>query len=141
MDTAYISALSALAGSAIGALASFGTTWLTQHHQDRTQRLAQESTRREKLYGEFINEASKLFADALVHALEDPAKLIALYAMFGRLRLFASAETVNSADIVIKQILQTYFSPNEDFHNRRVMEKHLDLLGEFTRTCRADLKG
>ena len=30
MDTAYFSAVAALAGSAIGALASVATTWVTQ---------------------------------------------------------------------------------------------------------------
>jgi hypothetical protein len=63
MDAAYISAVAALAGSAIGALASFVTTWLTQHAQQRATRLAQEMSRRERLYGEFIDEASRLLAD------------------------------------------------------------------------------
>jgi len=34
MNNAYIPAVAALAGSAIGALASFATTWLTQHAQE-----------------------------------------------------------------------------------------------------------
>ena len=141
MDTAYISALSALAGSAIGALASFGTTWLTQHHQDRAQRIAQESTRRETLYGEFIDQASKLFADALVHSLDDPAKMAVLYALFGKLRLFASDRTVSSADEVMRRIIKTYYSPNEDFHDRKFLDEHFDVLREFTRACRDDLNG
>ena len=41
MNDPYISALAALAGSGIGALASIVTTWLAQRHQDRSQRLAQ----------------------------------------------------------------------------------------------------
>ena len=140
MDSAYVSALSALAGSAIGALASFGTTWLTQHHQDRSQRLAQENARREKLYGDFINEASVLFADALVHTLDDPSKMAALYALFGKLRLFASDATVSSADAVMHRILKTYYSPNEDLSGGKVLDGHLDVLREFTLTCRNDLK-
>jgi HAMP domain-containing protein len=47
-----ISAFAALAGSAIGAFASFATTWLTQHQQERATRLTQEMSRRERLYGE-----------------------------------------------------------------------------------------
>ena len=142
MDSAYISALSALAGSAIGALASFGTTWLTQHHQDRAQRLSQESTRRETIYGEFIEQASKLFADALVHTLEDPSKMSDLYSMLNKLRLFASEETIRCADAVLHRIVETYYKPNEDFHNRRVVDSNsLDLLRDFTRSCRADLNG
>ena len=81
MNVAYISALAALAGSALGALASFATTWLTQHYQGEMQRRSQESGRREKLFGEFIDQASTLLADALTHSLEDPSKLVTLYAV------------------------------------------------------------
>jgi len=59
MNDTYTSGIAALAGSAIGALASFATTWLTQHSQERAQRFAQAMTRREHLYGGFIEEASK----------------------------------------------------------------------------------
>lgn len=81
MDAAYVSALSALAGSAIGAMASFATTWLTQHSQERATLLVQDRARREALYGEFIREASTLFGDAFRHDLDDPAKLVNLYAI------------------------------------------------------------
>ena len=69
MDVGYISALSALAGSAIGALASLATTWLTQNSQMRITLRTQDRARREALYSEFIREASKLFADAITHEL------------------------------------------------------------------------
>ena len=67
--------MAALSGSAIGGLTSFASAWLTQHHQDRARRLLGEKARRQKLYKQFINEASKLYADALVH---DEAELSAL---------------------------------------------------------------
>lgn len=69
MDAGYISATSALAGSAIGALSSLMATWLTQHSQTLQTRRLQDRTRRETLYGDFIREASKLFADACEHEL------------------------------------------------------------------------
>ena len=75
MDNAYISTFAALAGSGIGAVASFATTWLTQDAQQRAQRFAQAMTRREHLYGEFIEEASKLFTDALAHELDESIKI------------------------------------------------------------------
>jgi hypothetical protein len=71
---AYLSALSALAGSAIGGLASIATTWLTQHSQDRSQRYTRSVARREALYGDFIDEASVLFIDALTHEHVDPSQ-------------------------------------------------------------------
>ena len=58
MDAAYISALAALAGSAVGGLTSFATARSTQHTQARAQRLAESRTKREALYGQFIDEAS-----------------------------------------------------------------------------------
>jgi hypothetical protein len=59
MDVAYISALSALAGSVIGGFTSSGTTWLTQRAQMRAGQLAREMSRREDLYRDFIIAASK----------------------------------------------------------------------------------
>ncbi|HEY4835448.1 MAG TPA: hypothetical protein VII07_12350, partial [Bradyrhizobium sp.] len=117
MNSAYISAIAALAGSGIGAVASFATTWLTQDAQERTRRVAQRVTRREHLYGEFIEEASRLFTDALTHELDDPSKFVRLYAMVGRLRLLAPANVIASAEQVMQHIVETYYLPNRDFSN------------------------
>ena len=142
MNPAYLSALSALAGSMIGALASFSTTWLTQHFQDRTQRRLQEMSRREKLYGDFIDEAARLFADSLTHTLEEPAKLVSLYAILGKLRLFASAKTMEVAQLVMSRIIEVYYQPVDAFEGRHSIESHeLDILRSFTEACRADLRG
>jgi hypothetical protein len=143
MDAASLSALSALAGSAVGALASLGTTWLTQRYQDRSQRLAQERARRERLFGEFIEQASQVFADALSHTpLEDPARLVPLYATIGKLRLFASERTIAAADAVMARIIETYYLPNMDFTARpNPQDVDYDILRDFTEACRAELRG
>ncbi len=65
MDPAYISAFAALAGSAIGGLTSFVTSWTTQHSQVRIQRLAAEKEARAALFGRFLEEAAKLYSDAM----------------------------------------------------------------------------
>ena len=99
MNPATLSAVSALAGSAIGALASVATTWLTQHHQDQTQRRNQEALRRERLFGEFIDQASKTYADGMIQErLDDPAKLVPMYATINKLRLFAKPATIYAAE-------------------------------------------
>lgn len=142
MNAAYVSALSALAGSAIGALASFATTWLTQHYQDRVQRAAQESSRRERLFGDFIDEASKLFADAMVSGLESPSKLVHLYAIMGKLRLFASESVIAEADRVMERIVETYYAPNENIAAYDAARRHShDLLREFSKVCQNELRG
>ena len=71
MDAAYISAFAALAGSAIGGLTSFATSWTTQHSQARAQRLAAEREARAALFGRFLDEAAKLYSDALQNKRDD----------------------------------------------------------------------
>ena len=141
MNSAYISAIAALAGSGIGAAASFMTTWLTQDAQEHARRVAQAATRRANLYGEFIDEASKLFTDALTHQLDDPSKFVRLYALVGRLRLFASSEVISKAEEVMQRIAETYHLPNRDFRNPEDSQRDdVDLLRAFSEACREDLR-
>lgn len=114
MDESLIPVLSALAGSAIGALASSVSTWITQLSQARAARRLRDRTRCEELYGEFITEASRLFVDAFEHELEDPAKLVHLYAIVSTIRLFGNPATLLEAEKVMTQIGETYFAPNKD---------------------------
>jgi hypothetical protein len=141
MSDAYVSALAALAGSGIGALASIGTTWLAQRHQDRSKRLAQKSARLERVFGEFIDQASRLFADALTHQLDDLSKLVPLYATMGKLRLYASDETVACADRVMSRILDAYYSPNINFETQRIRSaENYDVLRAFIDACQTEMK-
>jgi len=138
MNNAYMSAIAALAGSAVGALASFATTWLTLHSHERAERFAM--TRREHLYGEFIEEASKLSTDAIIHQLDEPSKFVRLYALVGNLRLCASPEVIVKAEEVMRLILEISNRPNIDFRNLAAREENeTDLLREFSEACREDL--
>ena len=65
MDASVISALAALLGAGIGGLTSVLASWLNQHTQARAQWLAQDKTRRQDLYKEFIEEASRSHIDSL----------------------------------------------------------------------------
>jgi hypothetical protein len=141
MNPATLSALAALLGSAIGALASLATTWLTQRYQDRIQRRAQEMTRRERLFGDFIVQAAKLYADALTHhELSDPSVLVPLYALKAQLSLFASKTTIDRADEVLVLIIDTYYRPNANFQKHEAVQSgEHDILKTFTEACRREL--
>src|SRR5262252_8978864 len=104
MNVVYLPALAALAGSAIGGLTSFASAWLTQHHQDRARRLLGEKARRQKLYKQFINEASKLYADALVHDKAELSALVSVYALISRMRVVSSCGVIEKADTVAHMI-------------------------------------
>jgi|SRR5215469_5726901 len=141
MNTAVLSALSALFGSSIGALASISTTWLAQHYQTREQRASKDSKRREKLFSQFIDVASKLYADALVHELTDISAVMPLYALKSQIKLFASNETSAKAEEVFLKIIEIYYEPNLDFHKHPDVKSAPDLLTAFTAACRAELIG
>src|SRR5271170_3092914 len=105
MDIAYISALSALAGSVVGGLTSTLTTWLTQRAQAQTTQLAHEIARRQDLYRDFITAASKTYGDALVNSEPQLPDLVALYAMISRMRVLSAPHTVSSANRIMASII------------------------------------
>ena len=143
MDAAYISALAALAGSAIGGLTTFATSWTTQQAQARAQRVANEKEKREALYGKFLDEAARLYADAMQHKREDaPAAMIGIYALTNRIRLSSSARVVEGADAITQIIIDAYLSPNmtvEEVRNKWI-EQHIDPLRDFSEACREELQ-
>jgi hypothetical protein len=96
MTPDYVPAVAALAGSAIGGLTSFASAWLNQARQDRATRLSQDKARRQKLYRQFIDEASKLYADALVHDQVEISALVSVYALVGRMRVLSSPAVIET---------------------------------------------
>lgn len=142
MNPAYISAVSVLCGSAIGALASLVTPRLANRHEDEMRRRRQVNVRRERIFLEFIDLASQAFVDALVHtAIENPSKLVPLYATMSKLRLFASEETMAAAERVMNRVIETYYAPKLEFQTRPTMDSSSDILREFSERCRAELGG
>ena len=142
MDSAYLPALAALAGSATGGLTSLASAWLTLRRQGRTTRLSRDRARRQKLYRLFIDEASKLYADSLVHDEAEVSALVRAYALISRMRVQSSSAVVEKAEAVIRMIVDTYFTPNKTFPElRKLMNSHaIDPLRAFSEECRAELQ-
>jgi hypothetical protein len=141
MGAASQSALFALAGSIIGALGGIVTTWLTMFAQERSRRQERVISRRESLYGEFIDEATRVFSDALTHKLDDASKLAKLYGLLSRLRLFAPTGVLRDAEATVHRILQTYAMPELDSQVLLSAQHggNLDVLKTFSEACRKDL--
>jgi hypothetical protein len=142
MNLAIISALSALAGSTIGALSSFATTWLVQTSQIRSQHRGTEHTKRETLYADFIAEAAKRMTDAMSHQAETPDVLILMAATIGQMRLFSSTEVVAAAEKVARVVVDTYIAPNrslKELHDAVMDGEKLDAIAQFADACRKEL--
>jgi hypothetical protein len=142
MDAAYFSAFAALAGSVIGGLTSLGTSWLTQHSQLGAQRFARNLERRETLYKDFINEASRLYTDAFEHDRTELSNLVGLFAMVSQMRVVSSPKIVEDADKVVNLIIATYLAPNKAFGDlQSTLESHVvDPLRRFSQACREELQ-
>jgi hypothetical protein len=143
MDTSLVSGAAALAGAAIGGLASFFSSWMTQTVQLRDGNLERERSRREALFSEFIQEASRLYADALSHEKDDVCDLVQLYALVGRMRLAATAPVVQAAEDTMNVVIDTYLKPNRTLHELRqsLREGNMNFLLDFGEACRAELGG
>jgi hypothetical protein len=143
MDAGYVSAVAALAGSIIGGVTSLTASWLTQHVQLRAQRLVEDLRRREELYKSFIEEASRLFADAYEHNRADVSNLVNLYALVNRMRIVSSPEIVQHADSAARSIIETYQAPNKTLRDVSEILNNTALspLREFSNACREELQG
>jgi len=142
MEAAYISAFAALAGTAIGGLASFATSWVTQQAQSRAQRIAAERDSRAALFGRFLDEAARLYADALQNLRDDTSALIGIYALTNRIRLISSPPVVEAADSVARIIVDAYLAPNMTMAEMRAnwIDRHVDPLRDFAEACRKELQ-
>jgi hypothetical protein len=142
MDPAYLSAVAALAGSAIGGLTSLAASWVTQRVQVSAQQLAHHASRREDLYNDFIDEASNSYADALQHTEADVAKTVRLYALVSRMRILSSRGVIEGADAVMGMIMDTYRAPNRTIYDEAdsIRSGRLDPLLNFSEACREEFR-
>ena len=141
MNAGIITGLAAIFGSLVGALGSAAGTWITQKHQDRRDLIGKQIVRREALYSDFIAESARLLVDAMQHNVSDLQKLLPVYALLSRIRLSSSEPVLQTAENVIKTIVNTYPQPNltADQIESQAMNGQ-DPLRHFSDTCRIELE-
>jgi hypothetical protein len=143
MNAAYLSALSALAGSVVGGLMSGVGGWVNQRTQARAGQRANDILRRQDLYKDFIVAASRAYGKAIVSDEPQIEDLVALYAMISRMRVISSTGTVECADKIMHKTIATYFAPNKTIRelNDLIMTgAGIDPLKEFGEVAREELQ-
>jgi hypothetical protein len=142
MDTNLIPAMAGVLGSLAGGSATVATAWITQKTLTRRELNVRDMRQREKLYAEFIAECAKLLIDAFTHTLENPEKLLAVYALTNRIRLTASQPVLAEAEHLLSRIAEQYFSQNLTVQEMRQLARSADAdpLKAFGEACRAELK-
>ena len=140
MDMFYIPAIASFSGSASGTLASIVTGWMTRRRRDGVRHSLRATSRREELYKDFILEASRLYADAIVNDKSEVSKLVDLYALIARMKILSSDTVIEAAEKAARLILNTYLSPNRTFIDLPDLINEMDPLRDFSEACRSELQ-
>ena len=144
IDPALIGPISALLGTLTGGATSLIASLYSHRYQNRLQRVANEVTKRETIYADFVTGASNLLLTAYTqdHIVlsGDEQRLIGL---ISRMRLFAPPAVVDGAERVLRTILDIALQPSMEL--RELAKKALSQNPEpepllaFSSICRADL--
>jgi hypothetical protein len=139
-----LSHVSVLLGALIGGGTSLAVAIYNQRSDQRLQRVAKEITKRERVYADFLESASKLLLNAYTRDEivlgGDEQHLIGL---IHRMRLFAPQEVVASAEAVVQAIVEISLKPGIELRQlasealSRAPDPHPFL--RFSLVCRADL--
>jgi hypothetical protein len=141
MNPVAISALAALGGSSIGALAPVLSNYVLQRSVTRRDLINHEIAERQKLYSDFISEAARLYADAMTKSDYDLNEIVGLYALVGRIRLSSTKPVVTAAENMVKLIIRRYGESNMTLEDLRsaALSSSADPLNAFSNACRKDL--
>jgi hypothetical protein len=101
------------------AITSIATSWLGQQRQSKEQRIAHEKDELQALYKQFIQDASKLYVDALEHSTTEIPRLVDIYATINRMRVLSPSKVVAEADKALRTIIDTYAKENTTFSGIR----------------------
>ena len=136
-----LTAIAALFGAIIGGTLSVVASWLAQRVQSKSQLLAQEIQRRQKLYNDFLDTSARCYADALQENDPEPSRLSRLYGEIGRMQLRSSDKVVEEANRIVHQILDVYTGTNRSSGEILDLLAHdsVDLFSGFAEACREEL--
>jgi hypothetical protein len=142
MDAAIISALSGLAGAAIGGATSAFSSVLSELTKDRRKTADDLFNRRVQVYSDFIKDAADHFADAVTREAGDPKELVSLYALIARMRLGSPEFVIAAAESVMVSLQKAYAAPTLSLSQIDIFSKggQTDPLLEFSEACRKDLE-
>jgi hypothetical protein len=142
MDGTIVTPVAGLVGAAIGGLASALALWLSNRRHARAQWLTHDIVRRQDLYKEFIEAASRCYVHALQHGEPDIPSMVELYAKLGRMRVLSSPGVLKSAEVMQRIIVDTYLAPAKSFEELRDMiyRGAVDPLHDFSMACRTELE-
>jgi hypothetical protein len=129
-----------LAGSALGGLASLGSTLLTRRAQTQTEHRVRKAHRQD-LYKDFIEEASRLYAVGLSRDKAEVTNLVGIYAKISRMRTMSSEPVILAAERVAHAIAEAHLGPDRTSADvRGLIDNGIGPLNDFGEACRKELR-
>jgi hypothetical protein len=104
--------------------------------------VAHDLARREDLVRDFIIAASKTYGEAIINSEPKMPEAVDLYAMVSRMRALGMGKTTACADIVMRAIVDTYYTPNRTVADLRELTRSgqgIDPLKDFSEAARQEL--
>lgn len=142
MDAAIISAVSGLAGAAIGGATSAMSSVLSETTKDRRKTAEDLFNRRVQVYNDFIKEAADHFVDALTRESDDPKAVVSLYGLMAIMRLASPHKVIAAGEAVMVKLQKAYEAPNRTLSQINMFSNggEADPLLEFSKAAREDLE-
>jgi hypothetical protein len=140
----FLTQASGLLGALIGGGASLAVAVYNQRAEERLQRVANEIARRETVYADFLESASKILLNAYTHdGVELGADEQHLIGLINRMRLFAPPQVVCGAEAVVRALVEVSLQPSVELRQLAALSlvdsPEPDPFRRFSVTCRADL--
>jgi hypothetical protein len=106
------------------------------------ERSASSKSKRQKLDKAFIDDAAKIYGDALINDKLETTGLIDLHSLVSRMRIVSSQPVIESAVKVVKVITETYSQPNKTPGEIKTMISNgtVDILRSFSEACREEFE-
>jgi hypothetical protein len=142
MNPTLINAVAAFGGSSAALLGPILSNYVLQRGLAVRELLNRQISQRETLYSDFINEAARVYAVSITHALDNFEDLVCLYALVSRIRLFASEPVVIAAEELVKTIVAHYGEANLSVDQLRqaALAAKADPLATFSLACRKEMR-
>jgi hypothetical protein len=144
MNDAFISAVAALAGSALGGITPLVSNYLIQRGLTERELLTRELTERQSMYSEFIRFGTSVFVKAVTLEPQDGSldDLVALYALVSRIRLHASAPVFKAAEDFAVLVTEKYGNAAICIETLKsaALKSRVDPLSTFSLECRKELE-
>jgi hypothetical protein len=137
LSPAAIVGIVAIAGFSLGGLTGLALAHFARRRQFQASQILRDLDRREDVYARLVEQASEMWLDAL-ETPHDPANLIGLTALVGRVRMASSRPVLEAAEAMVDFLFDACDRKPADVRQlvAQAPREFVEPLRAFTAACR-----